>query len=73
MHKKNDRISIDKLHSSERIELTTCPVCAVGHSRHYAIIESLNFFQCDSCQSVLRCVNENGTFLVCTGQADRVS
>ncbi len=52
MHKKNDRISIDKLHSSERIELTACPVCAVGHSRHYAIIESLNFFQCDSCQSV---------------------
>lgn len=52
MHKKNDRIFIDKLHSSERIELTACPVCAVGHSRHYAIIESLNFFQCDSCQSV---------------------
>lgn len=52
MQKKNDRISIDKLHPSERIELTACPVCGVGHSRHYAIIESLNVFQCDSCQSL---------------------
>ena len=32
--------------------MTVCPVCAVGFSRHYALIDSLNFFQCDSCQSV---------------------
>ena len=52
VNKEMDRISIDKLQSSERIKLTACPVCAVGLSRHYAIVEGLNFFQCDSCQSV---------------------
>lgn len=32
--------------------MTTCPVCSVGLSRHYATIESFNFYQCNSCQSV---------------------